>query len=311
MFAVLILYVGLVLFSSMLGSITALLNQSRKEAYSRLRQGDNLRRFLAENKVSLQLSNQIMYFLRGNRGKTVRILESEVESLKHLPMSLQLEMRYEVYGHHFTSPVFVWLRDAHQPAAIDICSMAVSEVVLKKAAEPFNFRMRGLAVHFVANGSLDYYPGLASLFGSSGDVLSVRVSSGACLAEAVLWFHWEHKGLLRVVANSAVVIKVSADGFRLAVQQQDSSLQDLKVYVKLVAARLQQALSDGEDIDDTYRPFENIKDLMESLALESDIVTDAQPDMPTDTKWTPTSPKSWSWMASKVSKVTPFSNSLD
>merc|ERR550534_3296038 len=36
LFAVFVLFLGLVVFSSLLGSVTALINQSRKEAYSKL-----------------------------------------------------------------------------------------------------------------------------------------------------------------------------------------------------------------------------------------------------------------------------------
>mmetsp|Transcript_58217 Transcript_58217/g.188446 ORF Transcript_58217/g.188446 Transcript_58217/m.188446 type:complete len:337 (+) Transcript_58217:1252-2262(+) len=265
-FAVCVLFVGLVLFSSLLGSTTALLNMSRKEAFDRMKTNDSLRRYLSENQVSLRLSNQVLRFLRPHKIKHVRVHEADVPALKALPMSLQVELRYEVYASHFNNPVFEWLKISQEDVVVEICSTAVSECTYKKGEEPFNCREHAKCVYFVLSGSMSYYPGKAFLLDRCTDDSSQErpVKPGAWLSEAVLWMHWGHKGLLAATAAS-VVVKINADAVRMAVQRQQPALQSLRGYVQQYAQRMQQAVAAREEVDDTWVAFRTLEELMEAL----------------------------------------------
>jgi len=274
-YSISVLFIGLIIFSSLLGSTTASLNMSRKEAYTKLVETGKVRRYLSENRVSLRLSNQIHSNLRTNRSKNSRVMESDIMSLKALPNSLQVELRYEVHSQSLSSPVFEWLKESFHAAVVEVCSTAVSEVIYNKGDEPFSYRTPGASVHYIISGQMVYHPGRSTLFGAAEQLGtggcsadSKPISCGACLSEAVLWQMWEHQGLL-TAAGTTAAMKVNADGFRIALQRHRAAARHLRRYVHIFVARMQAMLDKGDPIDDTHRAFTDLPELEEALEMSS------------------------------------------
>merc|ERR1719382_1387085 len=96
-FAVCVLFVGLVVFSSILGSVTALVSQSKNRAYQRMREGDQLKKFFLERRVSFELGNRIIHFFSDLRAMKTRVHEADIPLLQKLPTSMLMELHTEVY----------------------------------------------------------------------------------------------------------------------------------------------------------------------------------------------------------------------
>merc|ERR1712232_1172732 len=64
-FAVMVLLAGLVLFSALLGSVTAIINQARHDTYDRMRKKTLMMNFLDGNHISVQLGLEIRQFVKG------------------------------------------------------------------------------------------------------------------------------------------------------------------------------------------------------------------------------------------------------
>ena len=53
LYAILVLFIGMVVYSAMLGNVTAIINHARADAFTKLVQSTLLRNFLTENKAAL------------------------------------------------------------------------------------------------------------------------------------------------------------------------------------------------------------------------------------------------------------------
>merc|ERR1719444_402765 len=63
LYTVAVLFAGFMVFSSTLGSVTALITQTRKTAYQSLREEHITRRFFKDNCISHELGTTIMHYL--------------------------------------------------------------------------------------------------------------------------------------------------------------------------------------------------------------------------------------------------------
>jgi len=259
LFCVLVLFVGFVLFSSLLGSTSALISQSRQKAYVKLKEQEAVRKFFMDNHISLSLSARITKFLKGTGPGKKRLKDSELPMLASLPLSLLIELHYEVYSQSLLShPLFEVMIDISCEVMADICHSALEDVSLNKGEEVFHFGTLSSSMFVVTSGTLDYYTG-PTLLVDTDDIGKSVVGEGVCLSEATLWTMWEHQGLLSSVCQSDI-IKVVGDLFRLNVQK-TLAFRYLKEYAPVFVRRAVEA---GE-VDDTFVAFSSKNELLNNV----------------------------------------------
>jgi len=252
LYALLVLYVGLVLFSSLIGSTTALINQSKQHAYEKLRQEEMLRSYFRDNEISLGLWNRISHFFKESRKQHRRLSQVDLPLLKILPRSLQAEMCYEVYtpivGRH---RLFGRLEEQHATVMMLVCMEALVEKAYGKGEEPFLAGQEGRLMLFPIEGSLEYFQGRTSSIGIDHGESERTVERGRWIAEPSLWVFWIHRGLL-LCQTSSLVILVENTKLGGVVRNYGSAAAMLREYAVLYWRALHRSSTRGEDIDDLF-----------------------------------------------------------
>merc|ERR1711862_548780 len=100
LYAVCFVLLGMMVFSNLLGPMTALLTKIRTRAVERAQERELLQQFVVQHALSLELGNKILtLFRRQNRvrGRN-RVLEQHIPLLKTLPKKLSIQMHCEIYS---------------------------------------------------------------------------------------------------------------------------------------------------------------------------------------------------------------------
>eukprot|EP00429_Kryptoperidinium_foliaceum_P018481 CAMPEP_0176029556 /NCGR_PEP_ID=MMETSP0120_2-20121206/14525_1 /TAXON_ID=160619 /ORGANISM="Kryptoperidinium foliaceum, Strain CCMP 1326" /LENGTH=702 /DNA_ID=CAMNT_0017362783 /DNA_START=63 /DNA_END=2172 /DNA_ORIENTATION=+ len=262
-FALLALFLGLVLFTSLIGRVTALLAQSRRQAYEQLVEAEKLRELCVRKKVPLALSNRIIRFLTTKRASGDKsVTEDEVTNLKQIPTSMLAELRYSMYsGVIGLAPVLSLMRGAQRALLSDICYTAVKEMRVPRDYELFTFGAKGKHVFFVVHGEFSYDQSSGMSFKASDGIDGRRVVHGAWLSEGTLWTAWRHRGLCGVVSPGSVVT-LDAEEFRTVVQHFEPSLHLLRKYAQQFLRRLRIA---GGLVDDLWKAFADEDDIVSEI----------------------------------------------
>jgi len=249
-FALLVLFVGLVVYSALLGNATAIINHARSSAFEQMMQSAMMRNFLLDHGVSADLQHSITLFLKDSKASKKQTSESDVVLIKQLPRHLREELHYEVYSPVITAHVLFALTNvSERQAGLHICHSATTQKSLVKGAEPFHYGMKGTSMIFPITGSLDYFVGPENghLFVSS----SVSITPGQWMTEAPLWIQWEHCGLLSAHDNCTTV-DLDSYRFRKCIAQRSLAIATFRTYAALFICELSQSVADGYDIDDIW-----------------------------------------------------------
>jgi hypothetical protein len=194
------------------------------------------------------------------------VLEGDVPSLSTLPVLLQMEVRFEM--HMKTLCCEPWLNKVlmyNGPAASQMCNEVVSEKTLHKGDVPFRQHDKGVAMRFVKNGELSYFP-FEQAAPNASEVLQVLHAEEAeekCgkdisifaedyIGVAVLWVEWTHVGFCTAAVASRV-LEVNAEIFGTVVARYPHLQHRAVDYAEIFAAQLKAAGSFGESCpDDTF-----------------------------------------------------------
>merc|ERR1711920_471429 len=99
-----------------------------------------------------------------------------------------------------------------------------------------------------------------------GDGEGIEITGGSqYLSEACLWTAWSHQGLAQAAASTRIFC-LSCEAFATVARKHPIVLNDCIDYGSVFHACLNKAIRGGEDVDDTFRAFENRADLLDSLA---------------------------------------------
>lgn len=246
LYTVIIIVFGLVLFASLFGNVTAIINASRKSAYEQMMAHHNLKEYLFTNKVSMSLSSRIQKFVRMNRIRKTRVLESDVHFLTTLNKTLMQELHFQVHG-----PVLQWhpllnfIKGSHHDTFVSLCHTSCNITTLAVGDEIFHYRATFEFMIMQLSGILEYktIADVSSLSKTHIDMTShentVFIKKGAWVCEPPLWIAWENRGLLTVGEQSDILM-VNSHSFREAASHHRSSLSVLKRYAHQFANKLAQ-----------------------------------------------------------------------
>jgi len=208
-FAVVVLVVAVVVFSSFLSSITNAMMHLRKVSEDSTRQKLRAHRYIAERRVSVTLSEKIRGFLQvhGYVAPVSRLLrEADVLAFKNLPESMLVSLRHEVHGHKLVHhPLFAEIEGCDLSAMLNICN-ALEEVTLVPKQELFREQAEAAHIFCIIQGCANYIP-------SCQDFKKIKIAVRHFLSEAALWTLWHHRGTLEAT-TCCNVVAMKSQGFQ-------------------------------------------------------------------------------------------------
>jgi len=199
-FSICVLFTALVIFSSFVSSITNAMTQLHQSNRKKGKQREDIRKYISENKLSLDLGNRIVAFGRKhNPTSRKHVHEDEIQILKVMPESLRLQLHWEVYLPVLTPhPFFFNCNESDEGCMLDICHNAMSEMSLPSGQELFTAGQTASKMFFVMSGNLEYYL-------ECSDTEAALVSRGDWCVEVALWIKWVHEGRLAAVPHCELI----------------------------------------------------------------------------------------------------------
>lgn len=273
---------GVAVVSSIIGSLTAVISQFRQKAAEKIEDEDNLRKFLQDNDVTLELRRRITHFFAQAQGKGGRVTEDMLPLLNVLPGYLRIDMRYEVHMHKLSvSPVLTCLKDAHEHVLKGVCDSGVVERTVDNGSTPFYSDTECASLYFLLQGRFAYYSEVEnntqvqSQVGTMNNGVSNGVSPvhhveshylhpGEYLCEPALWCQWMHQGQLQASSNGMLLV-LSTTAFSKIVAKHRGALSFCCEHAGVYIHCMQERRSQGEVVDDLFHPFEDQDAVMSTM----------------------------------------------
>lgn len=269
LFAILTLFGSLVLFPSLLSSITNTVASFRKKNSDYIAARSDLLSFLEVNRVSFDLSSKIqsVVFSQYDHIRSAkRVHEPEVMLLGLLPRSLKERMHAEMYQPILLQhPLMDVLGSIDEFGLNRICHLAMSMETLSTGQDLFTYGKDAEQVYFVIAGQLLYFEGVVVR-----SHMRVEVAEGSWVCDQALWMRWMHRGLMTAGMPCELAL-LNCDIFRQIVQHRPV-MKDLccKLALHLVE-KVGRCISDlGFSVHDIKESIECAGWMAECRSLESE-----------------------------------------
>jgi len=205
--SVIVLGFAVIIFSSVLASVSASMTALRNLQGDTKKQFWLLRRYLRKKKVTIPSRVRIIKFLEHVtmlQARTVKI--GDVKLLKRLSKPLTELLDYEIHKETvMTYPFLRYVGGVLQSVLVKLCSTSVKQVQF--ALQDCIFRAGDLGEHmyFVSSGQVRY--------AWAGSQTAEELKEGTWLAEPCLWTQWSHCGVCVVSAQPTLLLLLSPKGF--------------------------------------------------------------------------------------------------
>lgn len=232
-FSIGLIFLGLVIFSSFIGSVTSTITALRKEAMEAARQNAIFSQYCQANGLTWELMQKITTYARYHRRNKARILEKDVPFLKALPETLVIELRCQVAG-----PILCWhalfgqLHSHHRVSLMYICHRAASEDSLMNGDELSTFHDEAKKMVFVRNGTVEYMPGPPGHSKSSCVFLAM-----SWFGESCLWLRYRHVGRF-IAKGDTDTVALDSGAFRMVVKSHGQARMTITPYAVSYAQRV-------------------------------------------------------------------------
>jgi len=243
-FAIMVLVLGLIVFSSIVSSITQATTSLRSMNSKYSKYTWVLRKYFKQQDISADLVGRVMRYADNVlQPKLDKVTFHDVELLKMLPESLCREVNMEVYEnslsvHPFFEVFFSMSRNVMQK----VCH-SLQQVVLAQGDELFGPGQTAHAMYFVSMGRMLY--SMEHL-----DVEVKEVTMGQWFCEAVLWTPWVHQGRM-TATQECELITIDGDKFRATVTHHRTDAKWARMYgEQYVKSMNKLAGFDGEPVGD-------------------------------------------------------------
>lgn len=268
-FAVCILLMAMITFSSFVSMLTTSMAELRKISSNESRQFWLLRRYLRDwcvpKRVALRIERYLEYAYQRQK---LRVQERDIYLLRLLSEPLREELRHETLKVHVSChPLFSTCLNTTR-----IFSRALSEMSLARGDIVFSCAEQAKRMSFLSSGMLDYT--LGELEGTRSDEESNNDESrkyseyiliGQYVCEAVLWCPWLHLGDLQALTECSMV-NVDAEAFGQAIRINKPLWIGVKRYAQRFITELNRL--PREDLTDML----NTRFSSASLVVESDFM---------------------------------------
>lgn len=191
-FAVCIVFFGLIFFSYIVGSITSSLSRLRTMSTEAANELWLLRRFLKRNAVPRSLSRRILGFIEHAHSKQQeRMSLDQVKMLRYLSGQMMAELQCTLNMPHLqVHPLFSYLSEHASVTVHNVAKDAVSRMNMAREDTLFLPDQRGQAMYFVKSGRMLYTKVL-----NEEQTSELVDADEDWISEAVLWTpNWSHVG---------------------------------------------------------------------------------------------------------------------
>lgn len=244
-FAIVVVMLALVCFSSFLSGITGLLTQLQALGMGNRREEAQLREFLSSRRIKLALRNQIWRFFRSySRQSSQCKVEGDIGVLRVIPESLMIELHTEVYLKILMSnAIFSTVSDLEVLVFEKVCHVAMSESMWVPNQDVFVSGYEATKAFVISSGCLSY----ATAFNLDKEH---EMTAGNWVTELTLWLKWIHCGQLQALSPSNLVELDSAKFQMVIVSWGGPLCLCLKRLAILVLAHLEEMICNGLPVTD-------------------------------------------------------------
>jgi len=241
-FSICVIIFALVVFSSVVSSITTATSCIRSINEKRRSQEELLRRYITENRVSFAVGALIYSYIR-HKAVRRRVHASEVAALAFLPNILQMQLHTEVYAPSLLQhPWFACVDAIDNRTIVEVCHKAMGDLSFTAGNQLFNYGGTCRQMYVVVTGTFDYY------YKEDDDFNKVRTGR---VSEPVLWVKWIHRGRLVAVVDSEVMV-LGVDAFQNIIQSTQRMLHCGRVFAQQLVDYLSDQLRQRKRISDIY-----------------------------------------------------------
>ncbi|CAK9006737.1 Cyclic nucleotide-gated cation channel subunit A (Cyclic nucleotide-gated ion channel subunit A) (CNG channel) [Durusdinium trenchii] len=258
-FAVVVILVAVIIFSSFIASISSTLNALRVSRVAHSKQYMNLFQFFNERNLSVNLYGKVKEVLR-TENLTMRIQEKEVGLLDKIPERLKMQLHNEIYM-PFLLSLKIWPRgdiDDIQYIYSNVCHRAMVEGYASPGQDVFMPGTDCRDVYILESGRMLY---LARQEHNDEEAPFV-VLQQENLCVACLWTEWHHRGRLSAGQGIGYYIQVQCDAFgHLVVKFGGPLWRFLQIFGILLVSELEFLQDMGEPVSDLGLPEDRMSDL--------------------------------------------------
>mmetsp|Transcript_9435 Transcript_9435/g.22719 ORF Transcript_9435/g.22719 Transcript_9435/m.22719 type:complete len:692 (+) Transcript_9435:74-2149(+) len=257
--SVIVLGFAVIIFSSVLASVSSAMTALRNLQGDAKKQFWLLRRYLRRKQVTTTSRVRIIKFLEHVvllQAKTVK--STDVKLLPKLSEPLRELLQYETHKETVIEhPFFHYLGQCVHSLMVKLCAAAVTQVQF--ALQDCIFRAGDLGEHmyFISSGQARY------AYTTSRDQYCKELNERDWISEAALWTHWSHHGLFVISAQPTVLVLLAAQGFGDVMRMSQSSYVLCRRFAFSFVAELNALEGRGEASD---MPWDG--DLLEKMTLD-------------------------------------------
>lgn len=205
-YAVFVVFFALIMFSSFLGSLASAMTQLKKIHIERFQEEEQIRKFIFERQVSLNVARRIWNFYRTiYKLPSTTLCHNDIAFLKKLPAMLRISLHEDI-----SMPIVCRHRAIGFLDHVDhkmmclVCDRALSESGVRHGHEIFNIGSCASHMIFLNSGSVQYdcdaYPALETL------------NAPEIISEVAMWCLWNHQGHLNTTSQ-CTICKLDVDIF--------------------------------------------------------------------------------------------------
>jgi hypothetical protein len=199
LFSVATLLFAMLVFSSIVASITTSMTALRNLQGNEMRQFWLLRRYLRQRSIPKALSDRIIKFLEHRSNSLSKLVQRDrVPVLGGLSEALQDELMHEMHSPELAAhPLFLHLNVGMPAVMHRLCRLALKMQCFAEQEIVFSAGDEAKKMFFVKNGSFEYMV-LATHS-------TISLENKEWISEAVLWTSWRHSGNLLSVTEGELL----------------------------------------------------------------------------------------------------------
>eukprot|EP00439_Symbiodinium_sp_Y106_P051337 s5165_g6.t2 len=276
-YAVFVLFAGLVSFASSLSAITSAVTDYRSVEVDTLQNEKKLRSFFGDRAISPAMSSRIWDFVRSRRRTRPKLTENNVILLNGLPKILRIELRKDMFIPHLQAhPLFQGLELADPHVISRLCDRGLEFRGVPPMEDVFNRAEKAAHAYYCISGQLQYYFQRPQARRSVSGAIDVH--AGEWIAEGALWFdNWVHFGWLRAKTPSEFLI-LNVEVFQMVALKSPSPYLGSTIYKQAWVKQLKDDVRSQEE--GVTRLFKGRPtDLAGDKQLLEHIAYDAFPDL--------------------------------
>merc|ERR1712012_455507 len=263
LYSVCVLLFAMLVFSSIVASITTSMTALRNLQGNEMRQFWLLRRYLRQRNIPKSLSDRIIKFLehRSNiQGKLVQ--RDKVPVLGGLSEALHNELMHEMYSPELAAHPFFDALKASMPAVMHrLCRVALKLHCYAEKEVAFSAGDEAKKMYFIKTGALEY----AQL----NNPIGFDLQNKEWLSEAVLFTNWRHRGNLLAMTESEL-LSVDPEQFMTVMSVHPKPWHYAVFYARKFIQLLNSSLSELTDVVREETFYEGLMQVCKNVAGQED-----------------------------------------